>query len=309
MKKTVLKYIIILGTLLSSLSYLYWREVKDFIISSSLSEIYVSFFKKEKAYDQDHVITHLENGMKIIVNIHDRCVCRMIRILGRWDRNETRVLEKLIQPGFKVVEVGANFGCYTLLMSKLVGENGSVIAFEANPYVSKYLKKSVELNNLTNVIIYENAVAQTSYKGFMVYGLSNIGGGYILPDTQNSQETCKTEKCVPIKVITLDEVLGSVSINVLKMDAEGSEAWILDGATKTIENSKDIIIVMEWVTDHLKRNSINIEAFVQKLKSYGFNFWRINKKEGIESISADELVKAPPLDIIMSRQDVTRYFK
>ncbi len=276
-------------------------SVKDMLIRSPLAEIYVKYVRDGKDFDPDHVITNLDNGMQIIVNKHDRCVCWFIRLAGHWDSNESRVLDQIVQKGYNIVEVGANFGVHTLRMADLVGNKGKVYAFEANPNVSKYLKESVSLNHLNNIVsVFEKAAGDVFEKAFLEFGVANIGGGHIVPSPSDTS--------ISTEMVRLDDIIQEQRIDILKMDAEGCEFKVLQGANNLIERNLDhIIIMMEFVPSHFKSQGSSAEAILQFLRSRGFSVWRIGKKNLGEpllvSISNEELLKLSEADIVASKRD------
>lgn len=284
--------------------FFFKREIKDIILATDIPEFYCEHFRDLGEFDKDHVITKLDNNMKIIVNKHDRCVCRVLRVTGKWDESELSVVRKIVKPGFNVIEVGANFGCYTLVMADMVGKEGKIYAFEANSKVFKYLEESVKLNKLENIInVYNNAASDKSYNGMMVYGISNIGAGYIIneSDPEKLKKICENNSsCVPIKSITLDSLFFGKKIDLLKIDAEGFEPFIINGSDKIIKDNNNIILMMEWISSHMKRNIKSIESFLNKLKSYGFFFFVV-KNGKLQEISDAELLSDAPLDIVACR--------
>jgi FkbM family methyltransferase len=194
------------------------------------------------------VETTLFNGYKIVLNSDDRCVCWRVRREGIWGVHEVKVLEDILKPGMRVVEIGANYGTHTLHMSKLIGPTGQIIAFECNPFVSSKLKKSLEINKISNCILKEMAVSDHAYATFIVYDLDNIGGGYILSENHaKSFDPTAFKLHHKISVTTLDEELKDIhDIDLLKMDAEGAEYLILQGAEKFTQRHPNLKIMMEW---------------------------------------------------------------
>lgn len=275
-------------------------RVKELILQSPIPDLYIKYIRREKVFDPDHVITSLDNGMPIIVNKHDRCVCWFIRLLGHWDSNETRVLEHIIKKGFKIIEVGANFGVYTLKMAQLVGEKGKIYAFEANPTVSKYLSQSIKINNLNSIVtLFEKAAGDIPGQSFLNFGLQNIGGGHLVETA--SPFSVKTE------IVRLDDVVKEEHIDVLKIDAEGFELKILKGAKSIIDKNIDhIIIIMEFIPTHLENQKSDPKEIVNLLKSYGFNLWKVGKKslgeQALVPITYDDLFNLTAADILASRK-------
>ena len=203
-KKFILGIIVSLGV-----SFLLWYQpfLRENILNpllpylrSTMISLYVEPFRDGPPIDANHLVSYLDNGMPIIVNKQDRCVCWSIRFRGHWDSNEMAAIQKLVKPGFVVVEAGANFGVHTLPMAHLVGEKGHVYAFEANHHVSKYLKQSIfDLNHLTNVTLYEKGLGDQNKSLYLNFGLSNIGGGALA--NEDSGGSVKTE------IVRLDQVL------------------------------------------------------------------------------------------------------
>jgi len=275
--------------------------IKNLFITSQAAEFYVRTFRDGALIDQDHLVAKLHNGMSIIVNKYDRCVCWFVRLVGYWDSSETKAIGHLIKKGATVVEVGSNFGAHTLYMGDLVGAHGKVFAFEANPNVSKYLKQSVTMNKLDDrVQVFDMALSNKAYNGFMSYGVDNIGGGFILPESAETTAKCQDNSCTPIQVGVLDEVLRDQKVDVLKMDVEGAEFWVLEGAKHVLANP-DLTLIMEWSTDHLRRNKVDIKAFVDLLKHDNFQVWAITRNGKLQPIDYASLESNASLDLVFSR--------
>lgn len=301
-KKSIFLIVIIISV--GFLSYKNMTFIKDTFIRSPLAKAYI-YFRDGKKVDQDHVITTLDDGTPIIVNIHDRCVCWFTRLMGYWDNIETKALGRIIKPNFTIIEVGSNFGVHTLRMAKLVGENGKIFAFEANPNVSKYLKETIKMNNLQNrVHVYANAVADVAYEGFMVYGLKNIGGGHIIHDNEEAAQICKISECTPIKTVVLDHLFPDEKIDMLKIDAEGAEPWIIKGAKNLIKRNPNIILMMEWAPDQWERNHLSQHEFINILIENGFKFWGLSRDNILEPLTVQQISQVVTRDIVASRQEV-----
>src|SRR6266576_2927776 len=80
---------------------------------------------------------------------------------------ELAYLERILSPGKVFIDVGANFGVYTLVASKLVGDTGSVLAFEPTAQSFGILRKNVELNHCSNVSAFQVALAETRSKAWL----------------------------------------------------------------------------------------------------------------------------------------------
>src|ERR1700704_2337102 len=88
---------------------------------------------------------------------------------------ELAYLEKILSAGKVFIDVGANFGVYTLVASKLVGETGSVLAFEPAAQSFAILRQNIELNHFSNVRGFQVALAQTRSKAWLYHGWDPVG--------------------------------------------------------------------------------------------------------------------------------------
>src|SRR5439155_26390264 len=68
---------------------------------------------------------------------------------GYWEMWLTMFFIQHLRPGMTVIDVGANFGCYSVLFGALVEANGHVYAMEPNPAVAAKLRRSIDLNGFT----------------------------------------------------------------------------------------------------------------------------------------------------------------
>lgn len=136
-----------------------------------------------------------------------------------------------------VIDIGAHIGTYTLNGAKRVGEKGMVVSFEPDPENFALLSKNIQTNNLRQVKAFNAAVGER--KGDKKFRmdfdplLSGFRGQHV-----------KAE--IATQVFTLDEVAKQLNlrhIDWLKIDAEGAETQILEGAHQVLSNIvKNIII-------------------------------------------------------------------
>ena len=146
--------------------------------------------------------------------------------LGTYELEKQKLLERIVQPGMTVYDIGAQAGFYTFLCSKLVGDTGRVIAFEPSISEARYLLEHVRINQLANVSIVQAAVgASTSLSGFS-------------SDRAICQNrlTAENDKLL-VPVISLDSVTLPPP-DVIKMDIEGGESDALKGARTLLVKHK-----------------------------------------------------------------------
>src|SRR5258708_4586206 len=112
---------------------------------------------------------------------------------------ETRLFKKEIKPGQTVLDIGANIGYYTLIAAKLVGPSGKVYAFEPDPTNFKILKKNVERNGHSNVVLVNQAVADKNKKVRLYLNPANKGDHRIY-DSKDGRSS------IAVRTIRLDDL-------------------------------------------------------------------------------------------------------
>lgn len=143
-----------------------------------------------------------------------------------WFEDEIKFLRKILRPGQQVIDIGANYGVYTLSMARAVGPQGKVWAFEPASSTAALLAQSIAANGFTQIMLEKSALS--SQPGTARLSLNDNSELNELIRGGNS--TAGRSEEVPLT--TLDEALerhGWEGIAVLKIDAEGEEANILKG--------------------------------------------------------------------------------
>ncbi len=173
---------------------------------------------------------------KMLVNRHDIYIGKAIVHYGEYCEGEVDVFRQIIQPGWWIVELGANLGAHTVVLSKLTGPQGRVLAFEPQRIIFQNLCANVALNNLKNVYAYQLAVGEAPAKVFIPdldYDRENNFGGLALGEYQSGES---------VDVVTLDS-LQLPACHFIKADVEGMEKAALLGAKQTIEKYRPILYV------------------------------------------------------------------
>ncbi len=172
---------------------------------------------------------------------------------GNYEIAETRLCERLLQPGDAAVDVGANIGLYTLLFSSLVGVEGRVHSFEPAPENLRRLRVNLLLNGAENVEAHQAALF--SRPGVLTLNLfdSRLGAWHSLgrpelPNPFTPGEMIAPTGTVEVEAITLDDYAASAGLEriaLLKIDVEGAEPDVLAGATGLLERKAVGAILFE----------------------------------------------------------------
>jgi len=158
---------------------------------------------------------------------------------GTWEPEVVRVIAENVKPGMVALDIGAHSGFYTLMLSKLVGPGGKVIAFEPLPANFRTLEENMALNGITNVQLQQRAVGEHSGEGDLEVPdpeNSLVAGPMIPGDPHGSMK---------IPMVSLDDFLFGQTppVDFIKMDVEGAEGDILRGARRILETSHPRMMV------------------------------------------------------------------
>ena len=144
----------------------------------------------------------------------------------------------------------------------MLKNDGKVIAIEPEKNNFKILKKNIKLNNLNNVIVINKGCF--SKRATLTFYLDGVGtGGHSLVNKSVGDEKIK------IEVDSLDNILKELKIkkiDLMKVDVEGAEADVLEGAVKTLNKSHPKIVFEAWNSVHLKRVEKILSKFNYKIK-------------------------------------------
>lgn len=216
--------------------------------------------------------THFDRW--IYLDADDRTLCPRIITTGTWEAGTTRFLQTYIPTGGRYVEVGASYGYYALQAACLVGDDGEMIAFEPAPRYYSLLHRTIETNGMWNRSSLHR-VAVTDQVGTATFHLTgdwHAGSGFYPPiDPVLPIEVTE----IDVSTTTLDVALDDRPVDFLKMDAEGSEGAVIDGAAAVIERSPDLVAVIEISSRAWDPEADDSARLLGSLADRGFRFWLI----------------------------------
>ena len=216
-------------------------------------------------------------GFTWILDPKDRLQSRILRI-GAHEGEETSILPDLVHEGNVVFDIGANIGYYTLLLSRLVGTGGQVHALEPLSLSYERLVWHVRNNGRTNVTTHRLAAGNTRCTMNVALptwtGEINWGGFHLFDDCNGNSADGEIIDVVRIDDLVSELRLGPVAF--IKIDAEGYEPYILEGAMKTITKFSPAMIV-EVLGKNLARAGSDVKSLIEMLRGFGYNVQRLKK--------------------------------
>jgi FkbM family methyltransferase len=165
--------------------------------------------------------------------------------LGSYEADKQALMERMVKPGMVVWDVGANAGFYTLAMSRLTGESGRVYSFEPLGSNIQNLNRHVQLNALKNTTVVQTALGDMNGLCSFDTGISHQRG-FLTKEQTNYM----------VPVMTADEFLSTRQEAVpvlLKIDVEGAESGMLEGARKLLTEHHPILVLALHGPDQVKK--------------------------------------------------------
>ncbi len=162
-------------------------------------------------------------------------------LTGRYEPTTQRLMRHLIRPGATVVDVGANIGFFTVLGAVLTGPRGRVLAFEPEPRNHGQLARNVLANGLRQVEVHARACSDRPGRHFLDVNHAESGWHRLAP----AGATGAGRRRVPVELVTLDSVVGSARVDLVKIDVEGHEGSVVAGMMATVRANPDLVVVLE----------------------------------------------------------------
>lgn len=246
------------------------RYIYPLTLRDKISYRLRSFYRHSKNLG---VPLHFGNNVKLDLLKNDFGHMQ-IMLTGFYELQLSRRIKKLAKKGGILFDVGANYGYYSTIWGSLK-PNNKVFAFEASPLNVEPLKNNIRKNNLENQVkLISTAMGKEEGKlKFSLGSSSNQSGwgGLTINESENDVE---------VDVNTIDNFAsanGIDHIDVLKIDTEGADTWVLYGARKLLEAKKIKHVFFEVNLPRMDMLNISPDEAPNFLREMGYRIKSISK--------------------------------
>ena len=178
---------------------------------------------------------------------------------GKIESPEDEFLKKVVQKGWKILDIGAHWGGFTLLFAHLVGKEGKVHSVEASPINYHLLVKNVCLNRFEDrVKTYNLAAGDKNGEVELLLAKTSSGHNTVL----NSRTDLPVKERIKVPLRRLDDIFPNEVFNLIKIDIEGFEYFALKGLENVIERSSPLWLFIEFSPQFMGNE------LTQKLESF-----------------------------------------
>ena len=226
----------------------------------------------------DTVLCKVLARHKMYVDAKDMGISPHLIMDGYWESWITKLLAQIVQPGFICIDIGANFGYFSILMSELSGTTGKTYAIEPNPQIAELLRSTRFVNGGKFEVI-ETAISDKKGEATLTINDRELGGGTI-----KKNELKKGRSQVAVQTISVDELIKEKNMgraDIIKMDVEGVEPMVFEGMKETIAANPQIQIIIEY--------SPSLYEDAQKFTDYLFEAFTVCQiKDFVEIIQLEK---------------------
>ncbi|MBT2487880.1 FkbM family methyltransferase [Streptomyces sp. ISL-96] len=218
-------------------------------------------------------VTEVEFGARFAVDTQD-LIQRYLYMFGVWEPHMTSWLKRRLRRGDTYVDVGANIGYYSLLASRLVGDEGQVVAVEASPVFHRRILQHVALNGADNVRAINGAVSDVRKRlTFVLASSDNLGANSIVPYEGPAESTFEVE-AVPLPDLLDPEEIARA--RVIKIDVEGAEGSVVRGMAPMLDELRpDAEITVEVTPQRMAMLGDSVDELMETMRAHGFHPYRL----------------------------------
>lgn len=199
-------------------------------------------------------------------------------------------LLSVLRTGDVLFDIGSNLGKFAIPFAKVVGENGRVVAFEPEAQSFARLKENVQLNGLSNVLVFRKALGEQDGLGkLLVLGKTNDGSS-LLPVPGTSSAVSENVDLVQGDRLRVTE--GLPVPRAVKVDVEGYEYFVLQGLKRTLSDRRCVLTCCE-VHHQFFPPGITVDLIEALIRSCGFSSVEMRSRGGELHMIARKDAPAP----------------
>lgn len=257
--------------------------------------------------DQDRILLKSEVGYVLCAD-SDHAVLAGLLDSGELERGTRLLIQRFVGRGDVFVDVGAHLGLMSLAAAKAMHGQGKIFAFEPFPNTQAMLKRSFWLNGFAEMIeVHGAAVSNHAGETKLYLGPTSGHHSIFALDFPDGHETSS----IDVPTVTLDSALpAGLGVDLLKIDAEGAELDIIEGARSLLASNPDIALIVELGPSHLRRVGHSLDHWLGAFAASGFVYRAIHPQTGVlENVTQEQLGLAESTNLFFARSGSTAWTK
>jgi FkbM family methyltransferase len=201
--------------------------------------------RTQSAYvGENEALCRILGRYKLYLDTRDSGLCAHLMLDGFWEMGLTMHMARTVRAGMTAIDVGANFGYYTILLGALVGDTGHVFAVEPAPATAALMRRSVELNGFQKFTTVVEAAAGASESAERLL--------HVPPREPKNAQLVASADVVDsaggtvhrVAELRLDALLADRRrVDYVKIDAEGAEEAVVAGTLATLRRDRPALVL------------------------------------------------------------------
>jgi FkbM family methyltransferase len=263
------------------------RDAFDTFVTADMTKKELELHAKRSrfaSYLGNHLaVCRVLGNMKVFVDTRDHVLAPHLMTDGYWESWITLAMLRALKPGMVAVDVGANYGYYSILMGRCVGRDGRVVAFEPNPHIATLLRKSLWISGIREIdeVRQEAAYSTTGETVRFFFDEERPMNARV------TDEVPAEGQMIDVTTIRLDDAVPD-RVDFIKIDAEGAEREIWRGMSKIIEHNRNLQVFMEF--NPRRTQFYDPHEFLNKIREDGFEVAVIGYDGTTKPIEPDRLI-------------------
>jgi FkbM family methyltransferase len=208
-----------------------------------------------------------------------------------WEPEITRFIDAHLGPGDVAIDIGANIGYYSLLMSRKVGPRGKVYAAEPSPSIRARLEHNIAINNLQNVVVLPYGISNKAEERYLQLSSSDNSGESRFVDDPTEKNL---EGKLPLRrLVDLVPAEALARASLVKVDVEGMEVEVLEDLLDNLGVFPGKISICAEVR-RFGDGAARVDALIDRFRRAGFVLYRFDNRY-LHSDYAKQTSRAPQL--------------
>lgn len=236
----------------------------------------------------DRLLVRISIGRRrfaFVVDASDRLLTPWFVASGRYEVELTRYLTRTVRPSDNCLDVGANFGYFSVLMARLA-RPGRVIGLEPDPAVARLARDNLRINGLDGPAEVRSCAATADGQPLRLFRrFGRSGNTSIIQSPPSFTDLMDEPPVEPFDAqgVRLDDLLPALDgrVDLIKIDVEGAEHAVLSGASATLADNPKLKLLMEWSPGQLTTAGSRPQAIADLLQPSGFQPYRITRNREI----------------------------
>ena len=216
------------------------------------------------------ICTLLDDRLRLWIDLHDAHVS-LGCLMDNYEPKETAFVLDRLAPGDTFVDIGANVGWFTIRGADRVGPKGRVHSFEPRTQTHALLARSIKDNGFDKrCSLHKVALASEVAASRLVWmpETENPGGSRLVRDNAELVDDMAGED---VQMVTLDSIDIQGNVPVMKLDVEGAEAMVLQGAKTFLETHRPVILTEVFGQALRHVSKVDLAEFVGIVNNLGYS--------------------------------------